>query len=90
MTFINEHTLPALNKGLEKNANAADFCTLVNAMIITGETEEEMELAKQSVKNLLGFYGSTPAYKPPMEAIGYGDLQPELNRMSKEGKWDDL
>ena len=25
-----------------------------------------------------------------MEAVGYGDLQPELNRLSKEGKWDEL
>ena len=25
-----------------------------------------------------------------MEAVGYGDLQPELNRLSKEGRWDDL
>ena len=25
-----------------------------------------------------------------MEAVGLGDLQPELNKMSKEGKWDDL
>ncbi len=25
-----------------------------------------------------------------MEAVGYGDLQPELNRLSKEGKWDQL
>ena len=25
-----------------------------------------------------------------MEAVGYGQLQPELNRLSKEGRWDEL
>ena len=25
-----------------------------------------------------------------MEAVGYGDLQPELNRLSKEGRWEEL
>ena len=25
-----------------------------------------------------------------MEAVGYGDLQPELNALSKQGKWDEL
>lgn len=25
-----------------------------------------------------------------MEAVGYGDLQPELNRLSKAGQWDEL
>ena len=25
-----------------------------------------------------------------MEAVGLGDLQPKMNRLSKEGKWDEL
>ena len=25
-----------------------------------------------------------------MEAIAYGDLQPKLNRLSKEGRWEEL
>ena len=49
-----------------------------------------MAAATDSVKRLLGFYASTPAYRPPMDAVGYGDLQPELNRLSKEGQWDRL
>ena len=53
-------------------------------------SDEERAVAKESVKSLLGFYSSTPAYRPPMEAVGFGDLQPELNRLSKEGKWEEL
>ncbi len=49
-----------------------------------------MAAAENSVKSLLSFYASTPAYRPPMEAVGYGELQPELNRLSKEGAWDEL
>ncbi|MEM8659764.1 MAG: LLM class F420-dependent oxidoreductase, partial [Pseudomonadota bacterium] len=37
-----------------------------------------------------GFYASTPAYVPPMAAIGYADLQGEANRLSKEGKWEQM
>ena len=36
---------------------------------------------------LLSFYGSTPSYKPVLDTHGWGDLQPELNAMSKQGKW---
>ena len=25
-----------------------------------------------------------------MDAVGYGELQPELNRLSKEGRWQEL
>jgi hypothetical protein len=38
----------------------------------------------------MSFYGSTPAYKIFLDHHGWGDLQPELNRLSKEGKWLDM
>ncbi|GAB5450031.1 MAG: LLM class F420-dependent oxidoreductase [Halioglobus sp.] len=91
MPFITEHALPAVQRGLQRaERSAEDFILQVNAIVITGEDEPAREAAKSSVKNLLGFYASTPAYRPPMEAVGYGDLQPELNRLSKEGRWQEL
>ena len=44
-------------------------------MVVTGETEEQVEAATQAVKAQLAFYGSTPAYKPVLEHHGWGDLQ---------------
>ena len=59
-------------------------------MVVTGETEEaDQGRATQAVKAQLAFYGSTPAYKPVLEHHGWGDLQPELNTLSKRGEWDD-
>ncbi len=37
------------------------------------------------VRGLLAFYGSTPAYVPVLDAEGWADVQPELNRLSKTG-----
>jgi probable F420-dependent oxidoreductase len=91
MPFLEEHALPAVKRGLEKsNRTLSDFTLQVNAIVITGETDEEYQAAEKSVKSLLGFYASTPAYAPPMEAVGLGDLQPKMNALSKEGKWDEL
>ncbi|MFL3656102.1 MAG: TIGR03617 family F420-dependent LLM class oxidoreductase, partial [Halioglobus sp.] len=91
MRFLTDHALPAVHKGLAKSGRErSDFILQINAIVITGETEEARAVATESVKGLLGFYASTPAYRPPMEAVGYGDLQPELNRLSKEGRWDEL
>ena len=91
MPFLENHALPAVRRGLEKSGRGFDDFTLqVNAIIITGETEAEYLAAEKSVKGLLGFYASTPAYIPPMDAVGLGDLQPIMNRLSKEGKWDEL
>ena len=38
----------------------------------------------------IAFYGSTPAYRGVLESIGAGDLQGELNTMSKQGRWQDM
>ena len=39
------------------------------------------------MRGLLSFYGSTPSYKPVLDVEGWGDVQPELNAMSKRGEW---
>ena len=36
----------------------------------------------------IAFYASTPAYRKVLELHGWGDLQTELHRLSKEGEWD--
>ena len=52
-----------------------------------GQTDEEIAAASLGVKSLLGFYGSTPSYKPVLDVEGWGDLQPQLNVLSKQGDW---
>ena len=54
---------------------------------VTGRTEEEFDKVKLAAQNQIAFYGSTPAYRGVLESVGYGELQSELNRLSKEGKW---
>jgi probable F420-dependent oxidoreductase len=91
MPFLSEQAIPAVERGLASSGRSReDFILQINAIVITGVTQQERDIAAESVKSLLGFYASTPAYRPPMEAIGYGDLQVELNRLSKEGRWDEL
>ncbi len=91
LPFIEQGALPAVQRGLERSGRSRDdFILQVNAIVVTGETEEAVAAARRSVRDLLGFYASTPAYRPPMEAVGYGELQPELNRLSKEGRWEEL
>jgi len=89
LTFVEDHALPALQRGLARAGRQREDVTVaISAMCITGNDEREFAAAKQSVRGLLGFYGSTPAYRPPMESIGQGDLQTELNKLSKQGRWD--
>lgn len=89
--YMREVTLPAIEAGLAKaGRKREDFQISYPGFVVTGRTEEEFNAAKAGVKKQIAFYGSTPAYAPVLGIHGWGDLQPELNRLSKEGKWDEM
>jgi probable F420-dependent oxidoreductase len=81
---LRERTLPAVAEGLAR-AGRDSLPLYPQAIVAMGNTAEEREKAVHGVKLLLAFYGSTPAYKPVLEVEGWGDLQPELNALSKTG-----
>jgi probable F420-dependent oxidoreductase len=89
--YIRTVTLPTMAAGLEKSGRSRSDLQVVGApFFVTGETEEEFETVKLAACNQIAFYGSTPAYRGVLESIGYGDLQPELNRLSKAGEWVEM
>ncbi len=81
-----ERTLPAVADGLARaGRSASSFTIQPQAIVALGRTASELEAASLGVRGLLAFYGSTPAYLPVLEAEGWADVQPELNRLSKTG-----
>ena len=82
-----ERTVPAIERGLATAGRPIDDLEItVEVLVSCGRTEAELEAAR-SVRTLVGFYGSTPAYRPVLDTEGWGDLQPELNALSKRGDW---
>jgi hypothetical protein len=59
-------------------------------LVVTGTTDEEFAAAKQATKQQIAFYASTPAYRPVLEVHGWGEVQSELNAMSKAGRWTEM
>jgi len=89
--YMREVTKPALERGLAKVGRTLDSYEIsYPAMVVTGDTEEEMEAAKLAVKGQIAFYGSTPAYRQVLELHGWGELQTELNTLSKKGAWEQM
>jgi probable F420-dependent oxidoreductase len=82
-----ERTVPAIERGLATAGRTKDDLEVTVEVIVgVGRNDEELEQAK-GVRNLLAFYGSTPSYKPVLDVEGWGELQPELNALSKKGDW---
>jgi probable F420-dependent oxidoreductase len=89
--YLDEITLPNLAKGRAKAGKSMDGFQLAGPMfVVTGRDEAEMAEAAKGVKGQIAFYGSTPAYRPVLDLHGWGDLQEELNRLSKEGRWAEM
>jgi len=80
--FLREHTMAAVRAGLAA-ADRSEFAVVPEIIVSPGEDHD-------GTRRLLAFYGSTPAYRPVLEAHGWGDLQPELHALSKQGRWQEM
>ncbi len=90
-SYLRNTTIPALERGFAKAGKSrADFEISYPVFVVTGQTEEELATAKVATAKQIAFYGSTPAYKPVLDSIGAGELQGDLNKMSKQGRWDEM
>ncbi|CAA0095480.1 putative protein [BD1-7 clade bacterium] len=90
LAYLQEHVMPNVNLGKEKSGRDSDFTLSISAMVVTGTNELNFQNAYNGVRSLLAFYGSTPAYLPAMKALGFEDLQPTLNRLSKENRMEEM
>jgi probable F420-dependent oxidoreductase len=89
--YLREVTIPTIERVLAASGRALkDFRLVGMPYVAVGETDEALQNAIAGVKRAIAFYASTPAYKGILEVEGYGDLQPEMLRLSKLGRWEDM
>jgi probable F420-dependent oxidoreductase len=89
--YMREVTVPALERGAAKaGRSAADVQLSLPCFIVTGADDESMAKADEAVRGQIAFYGSTPAYRGVLDLHGWGDLQTELNALSKQGQWQQM
>lgn len=89
--YLRQVTLPAVERGLAKSGRSrAAFDISIPVMVVTGTSEEAYAQSRSMVQNQLAFYASTPAYRPVLELHGWGELQAEAHRLTREGRWQDM
>ncbi len=89
--YVAATTGPAVEAALTGAAKPRGAVTVVGGAIaaIAG-TAADQATADDAARNLVAFYGSTPAYRPVLDAEGHGELQPELRDLTRAGRWGDL
>jgi len=89
--FFATSTLPAVEAGLARRDPSLGELEIVPEVIVAcGRDAAEQAVADAGCRALLGFYLSTPAYRPVFELEGFGHLQPEAQAMTRAGRWDEL
>jgi len=85
------NTLPALERGLLKAGRSrAEIEVICATLVVTADDESELERVTLAARKQLAFYGSTPAYLPTLRCHGWDALHLDLNRLSKQGRWDEM
>ena len=86
-----QRTLPAMEEGLARGGRSRQDLVVTGEVIVCcGRHDEELATARTAGRWLLAFYASTPSYRPVLEAEGWEDLQPDLNTLSKSGRWGEM
>jgi len=89
--YLREVTIPALERGRAKAGKTMEGFQIAGpSFVVTGANEEQIEKAAAGTRQQIAFYGSTPAYRAVLDLHGWGGLQDDLNKMSKEGKWVEM
>lgn len=88
---LDDVTLPRIVAGLAAAERDRAGLTVVGQAVVacTGDPARQAEL-DATARWLVGFYGSTPAYAPVLDTEGHGHLHPELRRLSRAGRWDEM
>jgi probable F420-dependent oxidoreductase len=90
-SYVRAEALPALERGIARAGRARRDVEVASQTIsIIGTTDAELAAGRTKAKGQIAFYGSTPAYRVMLAHHGWEHLQPELNVMSKQGRWLDM
>jgi probable F420-dependent oxidoreductase len=87
--YLADAVKPALAAGLARREHGGKPFELAG-MVMLGLHDDDapsLEAALTGVKRQIAFYGSTPAYRPVLEAHGWEAVHDDLKRMSKQGEW---
>ncbi len=85
-TMVDERIAPGLDAA---GRNRADF-EIVGGALVGIHGDDDADAVRNGLRSMVAFYGSTPAYRPILDDIGVGELQPRLQQMTRAGEWHRL
>jgi probable F420-dependent oxidoreductase len=89
--YLREVSIPALERGRGRGGKSlAGFEIVGPPFVVTGCTDADRLAAAARARQQIGFYASTPAYRPVLELHGWGNLGVAAYQLAGQGKWAEL
>lgn len=86
--YIARHVMPSLAEGAEKSGRSIDdIAVIVPVMTIVGDTDEERDRERESVRTSMSFYGSTPNYAFIWDEAGFEGTTARIREKQKAGDY---
>lgn len=89
--YTDEVIAPLVAEGTEigdRDSGAVELSA--SPFLITGDTGEERQAARQEAKGRIAFYGSTRTYHDVLELHGWKDVGMKLHELSKDDAWQEM
>jgi probable F420-dependent oxidoreductase len=84
--YIKRHVVPNIAEGAEKSSRpASEIAVIVPVMTIVGDTDEERDRERESVRASMSFYGSTPNYSFIWDQAGFEGTTARIREKQKAG-----
>jgi alkanesulfonate monooxygenase SsuD/methylene tetrahydromethanopterin reductase-like flavin-dependent oxidoreductase (luciferase family) len=84
--YIKRHVLPNVAAGATKaGRSASDVTVIVPAMTIVGDSDEERDAQRETVRTSMAFYGSTPNYAFIWDEAGFEGTTARIREKQKAG-----
>ncbi len=85
---VRSRTLPELQRGQERAGR--DSAPEVVGSLFAFLEDEQSKRRRETVRQKLAFYGSTPAYHGVWESLGLTELGRQLHQLSRQGGWGEM
>jgi probable F420-dependent oxidoreductase len=89
--YTREVIWPNVEIGAKRSGRSLETFEMVGGgFIATGETDEDVQKAREQARYRIAFYASTRTYLPVLEHHGWGAMNGDLRRLIAQQRWGDL
>ena len=91
MTQEPESLIEKIEEGLKKSSRKrSDFTITAPVMAVMGDSDAELDIMRERVRGMIGFYGATSFYKAMFEAHDWDETFLLLRNKSRNDEWDTM